>query len=88
MAVEAELRRELVPCHSLHAVAAVAVGRSAASDDVLFRLLNAEHEYALVHLTWAGRPERSEKWPYTELYKTWHDFLTQRMQQDQLEYKE
>lgn len=58
------------------------MGKSAANDDVLFQLFDVEHEYAQVHLTWTGKREGQRNWPYTQLYKTWDDFLTQRMTDD------
>ena len=76
--LESEFYKELRRDHVLFGIKVMAVGKSDASDDLLLRL----YEYALVHLTWLGRQEISDAWPYTQLHRTWHDFLTGRMQDD------
>lgn len=81
-AFEAELRKEIGAGHLLEGVRTLAVGKSAANDDVLFQLFDTEYEYALVHLTWNGKREGQNNWPYTQLYKTWDDFLIERMTGD------
>jgi hypothetical protein len=83
---EIELRKELRPDHILFDVATSAFGKSDANDDVLFKLLNSKSGYALVHLTWLGRQEKSGDWPFTQLFATWDDFVTQRMQEDHFNY--
>ena len=81
---ETELQRELSPAHPLFDIGAEAIGKSEANDDVLFQLQNGE--FALVHLTWTGHIEATGQWPYYELYQSWNDFVTQRMQHDNFGY--
>lgn len=56
LALESELRVELASGHDLYGRAIAIIGRSCASDDVLVKVGEG---WALVHLTWSGRPERS-----------------------------
>jgi hypothetical protein len=85
-AFEAELCKEIGVGHLLEGIRTLAVGKSASNDDVLFQLFEVEHEYAVVHLTWTGKREGYKDWPFTQLYKTWYDFLVQRMAGDNVGY--
>jgi hypothetical protein len=85
---EAELRKELGPTHPLFGIEANAVGKSSASDDVLFQLQGTEASYVLVHLTWTGGCDANGVWPTHEFYHSWQDFVTHRMQHDAFGYAE
>ena len=84
---EDELETELGPAHPLFGIKAKAVGRSMASDDMLFQLQGTNSSYALVHLTWAQH-RVNETYPSHEFYNTWEEFVTQRMRDDNFGYDE
>jgi hypothetical protein len=71
--LEAELRQELAPGHRLYGRDAVAIAKREANDDVLFALPNSA-EVAVVHLTWARRPEPLP-WPRATIYASFDEFL-------------
>lgn len=48
----------------------MAMGRRVDRDDVLFRLGGARGGFAVVHLTYRGRPEIGPAWPATVLYES------------------
>ena len=78
----AELLRELAPGHKLFGLKALAIGRRADCDDVLFQFESAVTPLAVVHLTWSGKPERRTEWPSTELFSTLDVFVEARMRPD------
>lgn len=51
----AEARREMTAGHELHGGIDTAIARCTGCDDVVFRL-KADSGFALVHLTWSGKP--------------------------------
>ncbi|MEM8598927.1 MAG: hypothetical protein AAGF99_03310 [Bacteroidota bacterium] len=67
-AFEQELRAEMHPDHPLfeRCVTARAVAVRIDCDDVAFALADG---FAIVHLTWKGRPEHGA-WPGTSLFDT------------------
>lgn len=69
-AYEYELKLELTPGHPLYDVDVTAVGRRCVGDDVLFQLHNHPAEFAVVHLTFIGRPELDSQWPAIVLYSS------------------
>ncbi|AMV19331.1 hypothetical protein [Planctomyces sp. SH-PL14] len=74
--LEQELLREISPAHPLNGCRPLAIARRGDNDDVLFRLEGTAEPYAVVHLTWTGRPENSGVWPNTRFYtslKDWQD---------------
>ena len=76
--LEAELARELVPGHRLHARPGLrAVARRADSDDVLFV---SDTIVAVVHLTWAKVPDPTL--PPVEIFSSLEDFVSRRMNPD------
>gem|GEM_PF-3452353 len=79
-----ELAREMSPPHQLHGIAARAVARRQDNDDVLFELFgsNAPADFAVVHLTWSGRPDQFSEFPGTELYPTFAAWSAERMTPD------
>jgi hypothetical protein len=52
----AEARREMTAGHELHGRIDTAIARCTGCDDVVFRL-KTDTGFALVHLTWSGKPE-------------------------------
>jgi len=58
-ALMSELHRELAPGHALFGVPLNAIARRLDSDDVLVSLNDGSGRVALVHLTWRGKPERT-----------------------------
>jgi hypothetical protein len=71
-----ELQRELLRGHVLFAVNVEACAdRAGASDDVLFRLLDDPERFAIVHLTWRGRPEVDARWPSVIFEGTFEEFV-------------
>lgn len=80
-AFEAQLRREVGPGHILHGVPARLAARYDPNDDALFELLDGSERYAVVHLTWASRPE-PPPWPVTAVYESFEAFAAERMGPD------
>jgi hypothetical protein len=80
-----ELRRELVAPHPLFGLPAVPIARRQDCDDVLFRFGHSPERYAVVHLTWIGKPERAPQFPWTEIFDSLDAFST-RMREDALEF--
>jgi len=80
--LEAELEREVGEGHPLFGREAVAVGRRFDCDDVLFYLPGGGPPLAVVHLTWAGRREKSPEFPQTEFYGSVNDWVERRMRPD------
>jgi hypothetical protein len=78
----AELQREMGAGHPLAGIAAVPVARRDDRDDVLFELPDREPRYVLVHLTWSGRREIDARWPHTEFFQDWEDWLRRGMVTD------
>ena len=71
-----ELQRELSDDHVLKGVAVETVAhRGAANDDVLFRRIAEPQRYAIVHLTWSGRPDIDARWPSVVFEGTFEEFL-------------
>jgi hypothetical protein len=59
---ENEAHAEMAPGHELHGLALRAVAKCAGCDDVVFRA--SDDTFAIVHLTWAKKPE-TPPWPLT-----------------------
>lgn len=75
----AELAAEVGPDHPLAGVPVRLIARGE-GDDALFRLEDGSGRVALVHLTWANRPERLP-WPRTAIFdslETWARAVMQR----------
>ncbi len=87
-AYDAELRQEVSLDHPLYGVRAKAVGRTCNTDDILYHL--KEHpiaEFAVVHLTFRGKPENGPQWPSVTLYRDLEHFVTARMLRDAAAYE-
>ena len=67
-----ELRREVTLGHVLHDKDNIhAIARRQDCDDVLFLV---DDMLAVVHLTYSGA-ESDPRWPDTELFATWNEFV-------------
>lgn len=82
---ERELAAELGMDHPLFGLPLSAVAKHDGTDDVLFQLLDGSGRVAVVHLTWARRPEPSP-WPGFELFQSLEAFEVARMQPDHDEF--
>ena len=83
-----ELRMELDLDHPLYGIQARAIGRTCHTDDILYQL--RDHpiaEFAVVHLTFRGRPESDPQWPSVILYRDLEHWVTQRMLRDSAGYE-
>lgn len=67
-----ELKRELSNKHPLSGNMLIAIARSFACDDVLYKDRNSHHYY-LVHLTWAK--ENNSEYPKYKTFHTFEDFI-------------
>ena len=78
-----ELKKEVTLGHVLFEAREIqAIAKREDCDDVLFGVDNL---LAVVHLTWSGK-EDNPQWPHTELYGSWSEFVSERMQKDVVEY--
>ena len=80
-----ELQRELIDGHDLYGRSVVAIAQRIDSDDVLFKV-NDGTAYAVVRLTWNGKPEQSPKWPDTKLFPTLEEWQRLGMAADHEEF--
>ena len=72
---EDEYAVEIGKGHPLYGVPAKAIARRIDQDEVLFRLLRHLCEFAVVHLTWSGRPEDAPSWPACQIYVDARDLM-------------
>ena len=79
-----ELKRELCKEHILYGVKVSAIAHRCDCDDVLFRLHDFSHEYAVVHLTYSK--ETKLEFPSTELFKNKDSWVNDCMIPDNEEY--
>jgi hypothetical protein len=84
---ENELRRELGPDHPLYGSAATAIARRIDTDDVLFEVTGALPRFAVVHLTWSGRPEIDARWPAVTFFSDLKDWIERGMTPDHQAYE-
>ena len=84
-----ELAREVSKRHQLFGIEARSVARRQDCDDVLFELFgnDAPAGFAVVRLTWSGRPDQFPTFPSTDLYATFADWVTNRMVPDAEEWE-
>jgi hypothetical protein len=68
-AVTDELLREVSPGHAMYGTAFTIIGRSRGADEVLLRFGS---RWALVHLTWSGKPE-VPPWPACTIFDSASD---------------
>ena len=71
-----ELEREVGPGHPLFRKEAKALALATDRDDVLFEIFDgSQRKYAVVHLTWSGKMERSARWPDTQFFDSLAQWL-------------
>src|SRR5690242_3734850 len=79
IAYDHELQMELGLDHPLYGVRVKVIARTIHTDDVLFELRDHRiAEFAVVHLTFRGKPESDSQWPSVILYKDLEHFVTKR----------
>ena len=81
-----ELSAELSGGHPLFSVQVKAVAARQDRDDVLFLLESEAARCAVVHLTYANRPEKDSRWPRTKFFDSLEDWRVHRMQTDHDEF--
>lgn len=77
--LEAELRSELGPDHALWNVAFSILARRVDCDDVALEFQDRSNRIAVVHLTWRGAREASNKWQRTVFFASREDFDRQQI---------
>ena len=82
VALDAELRAEIVDGHPLDGLSAVAIARRSDCDDVLFCVDHPSYALAVVHLTWRTKPESDPTWPHTLLFRDWAEWIGNCMKPD------
>ena len=80
--LEQELQREVSQGHPLYMKRTRAIAQRTDCDDVLFEVDSADFAYAVVHLTWTGEPEKDSRWPDTQVFANWQDWIEKRMKPD------
>ncbi|MBD2756833.1 hypothetical protein [Spirosoma validum] len=77
-----ELQTEVTIQHPLFGWQLDPIGRSFATDDVLF--IGEENKQGVVHLTWSGPGDH--QFPSTEFFATWSEFAAKKMATGNLGY--
>jgi hypothetical protein len=80
--LEKELHAELGPHHILKGRDLRAVARCQDCDDVLFVSADEPTTIAVVHLTYANRPEQDPLYPETTIFDSMDDWLERGMKAD------
>jgi hypothetical protein len=75
-----ELINEMPVGHYLYNKNVESIARRQDRDDVLFKIMEGETKYAVVHLTY--NKETNPQWPHTTLYNDWDDLYTSRILKD------
>ena len=82
--LSAHLQSDIPPQHLLYGVKAIPVARRVDRDDVLFHIDGGKMPLAVVHMTW--RREKDPRWPKTEMYGSWQDWVNRVMVPAHAEY--
>jgi len=80
--LQSELAAELGPSHCLSDRKMLAVAVRQDCDDVLFVSVDEPPLVAVVHLTYANRPEPDPQWPATTLFVSMEDWIERGMKTD------
>ncbi|HEX9059358.1 MAG TPA: hypothetical protein VF941_04195 [Clostridia bacterium] len=72
---EKELYKEVGELHILYGKKVSAIGRRYDCDDFLFQIHDSEFKYAVVHLTYSSKKEKSPNWPRTKTFKDINDWI-------------
>lgn len=84
--LNAELASETSANHILYGKKVVTLARGN-NDDVLYKVLDSEFEFAVVHLTWSTNKHEDGRWPTTKTYTDWEDVYENRIIIDHQEYQ-
>lgn len=76
VALLAELKRELSSTHPLHGLDIEATARASYSDDVLFKRLDMQDAWYVVHLTWERDRETTPSFPTVDYEGSFVDFVS------------
>jgi hypothetical protein len=80
--LQEELASELGERHLLKGRQMKAIAVRQDCDDVLFVSVDAPMVVAVVHLTYANRPEADPRWPETTLFASIEDWVKRGMKRD------
>jgi hypothetical protein len=80
--LEQELVAEVGPRHQLEGRPMRAIAIRQDCDDVLFVSADEPPLIAVVHLTYANRPESDPAWPQTTIFESMHDWIERGMKAD------
>ena len=86
-ALEKELAAELGRKHPLKGRRMRAIAVRQDCDDVLFVSAGEPTGVAVVHLTYANRPESDPQWPATTTFHSIEDWIERGMKQDHEEFQ-
>lgn len=84
--MQRELASELGPKHRLKGRDMRAVAYRQDCDDVLFVSTDEPTVVAVVHLTYANRPEQDPRWPQTIVFDSMEDWIARGMNPDHDDY--
>jgi hypothetical protein len=70
-----ELEKEINPNHVLYGKKSIPIAKREDDDDVIFKI--SDGSYALVHLTWSGKQEKDERFPFTEIFSSLKNLLNE-----------
>jgi hypothetical protein len=84
--LQSELAAELGPFHPLKGRQMRAVARRQDCDDVLFVSVGEPLVVAVVHLTYANRPELDPRWPGTTFFDSIEDWIERGMNADHQDF--
>ena len=84
--LQRELASELGPRHPLKGREMRAVARRQDCDDVLFVSVDDPQVVAVVHLTYANRPEVDPQWPGTTFFESIEDWIERGMTADHADF--
>ena len=78
--LERELRKEITAGHPLFSLKTRPIAQRTDSDDVLYEVNSPNFRYAVVHLSWTGKPESDPRWPDLEMFETFETWVESRME--------
>ena len=70
-----EIEKEINSNHVLYGRKSIPIAIKEDDDDVIFKI--SDGSYALVHLTWSGKQEKDERFPFTEIFSNLKDLLNE-----------
>jgi hypothetical protein len=81
-----ELKKEVNIGHILYNKEVKTIGRRQDNDDVLYEVYNSDFTFALVHLTWKGKPEINP-YPHTRTFNNFIDVYNNLIVKDNREWE-